>query len=392
MRRISSTIGNSGAHTSPGTPENDGDDNYGEGMSKWWGSERVSLPPATIIRRQISGAALMPYNNGRALPSKWDDAERWITSPVSGVGGTKNTALQPQRKPKSKSGPLGPPGVMYMPNFSPNLAVVGSGNGRDFTAGSALTAGLLVPDGISIQYALDDGMKSDLAYDENPVTQSANLPGSSDSVGENSVSDSQDNETKWAAPMVSRVVSRRDMATQMSPEGSTRSSFSIPPSSRESAPELNNSCSSMSEVRDVQVDKGAIITRLSRKQCPRKMKKKSSEFKNLACPWTGAVGSSSSRHTSKMQRHEAKITAWENLQKAKAEAAIRKLEVKLEKKRSESTDKILNKLRTAQVKVQAMRMSMTENQVQQSSRVSPKIFLSKALKKGSILGCFFRRN
>jgi hypothetical protein len=28
-----------------------------------------------------------------------------------------------------------------------------------------------------------------------------------------------------------------------------------------------------------------------------------------------------------LQREEAKITAWENLQKAKAEAAIRKLEV-----------------------------------------------------------------
>ena len=31
--------------------------------------------------------------------------------------------------------------------------------------------------------------------------------------------------------------------------------------------------------------------------------------------------------TFRLQREEAKITAWENLQKAKAEAAIRKLEV-----------------------------------------------------------------
>lgn len=30
----------------------------------------------------------------------------------------------------------------------------------------------------------------------------------------------------------------------------------------------------------------------------------------------------------RLQREEAKITAWENLQKAKAEAAIRKLEVR----------------------------------------------------------------
>lgn len=30
----------------------------------------------------------------------------------------------------------------------------------------------------------------------------------------------------------------------------------------------------------------------------------------------------------RLQREEAKITAWENLQKAKAEAALRKLEVR----------------------------------------------------------------
>ncbi|KAI4982340.1 hypothetical protein ZWY2020_022832 [Hordeum vulgare] len=40
------------------------------------------------------------------------------------------------------------------------------------------------------------------------------------------------------------------------------------------------------------------------------------------------------RCISKCKREEAKITAWENLQKAKAEAAIRKLEMKLEKKRN----------------------------------------------------------
>ncbi|KAJ0039705.1 hypothetical protein Pint_28044 [Pistacia integerrima] len=55
---------------------------------------------------------------------------------------------------------------------------------------------------------------------------------------------------------------------------------------------------------------------------------------------------------SKLQREEAKISAWENLQKAKVEAAIRKLEMKLEKKRSHSMDKILNKLKISQRKAQ----------------------------------------
>ncbi|KAL5131682.1 hypothetical protein HKD37_12G034510 [Glycine soja] len=45
----------------------------------------------------------------------------------------------------------------------------------------------------------------------------------------------------------------------------------------------------------------------------------------------------------KAKSEEAKISAWENLQKAKAEAAIRKLEMKLEKRRASSMDKIMNK-------------------------------------------------
>ncbi|KAK4759523.1 hypothetical protein SAY87_022654 [Trapa incisa] len=55
------------------------------------------------------------------------------------------------------------------------------------------------------------------------------------------------------------------------------------------------------------------------------------------------------------EREEAKITAWENLQKAKAEAAIRKLEVKLEKTRLSSMDRILKKLRRAELNAQEMR-------------------------------------
>ncbi|KAI3806619.1 hypothetical protein L1987_22529 [Smallanthus sonchifolius] len=44
---------------------------------------------------------------------------------------------------------------------------------------------------------------------------------------------------------------------------------------------------------------------------------------------------------------DKRITALENLQNAKAEASIRKLEMKLEKKKLESMDKIMNKLRIA---------------------------------------------
>ncbi|KAK1376897.1 hypothetical protein POM88_033090 [Heracleum sosnowskyi] len=52
------------------------------------------------------------------------------------------------------------------------------------------------------------------------------------------------------------------------------------------------------------------------------------------------------RQSLSIKREEARITGWENLQKAKAEAAIWKLEMKLEKKRSSSMDKIMKKLKS----------------------------------------------
>lgn len=144
----------------------------------------------------------------------------------------------------------------------------------------------------------------------------------------------------------------------------------------------------------------------------------------------------------RLQREEAKITAWENLQKAKAEAAIRKLEVlqdytgshwniyvlpagfwndwhnntliplkkiqmKLEKKRSSSMDKILNKFRAAQMKAQEMRNSISENEAHDdhhqppttrrrrrrtshsSSSSSSSVFSCKIVKMASLSNYFF---
>ena len=90
---------------------------------------------------------------------------------------------------------------------------------------------------------------------------------------------------------VSRVISRRDVATQMSPEGSTysspkgNSSFSAFPLPIPAAVEQHNYNSAEVEIRDVQVDKGATITRQSKKLGARRMRRKSSDFKELASTW-----------------------------------------------------------------------------------------------------------
>ena len=142
---ISSRRSGSGTFPSPGTP------NYRQGgvaMQKGWCSERVPLH-SSAARKQV-GAALLPLSNGRTLPSKWEDAERWILSPVSGDGIGRVSLPQPQRKPKSKSGPLGPPGVAYYSMYSPAVPMFEVGNGGSFMAGSPFSAGAISADGLAV--------------------------------------------------------------------------------------------------------------------------------------------------------------------------------------------------------------------------------------------------
>ena len=111
--------GVAGIKKSPWTP------NYQKG----WSSERVPLP--------INGRQRY-LCNGKVLPSKWEDAERWIGSPVS-VDGTGRLVLPSYyRRPKSKSGPLGAHSPL-VPCFDSERVVNVAGS-------SPFLAGVLVAD------------------------------------------------------------------------------------------------------------------------------------------------------------------------------------------------------------------------------------------------------
>lgn len=377
MNQKSTSLMNSGLYTSPATPEY-GDNNV-TGFQKGWSSERVPLP-SNSSRRQISTTALMPFNSGRTVPSKWDDAERWITSPVSSYSVWKTPNAQPHRRPKSKSGPLGAPGLMYLPNYSPSVPILESGSISNFIASSPFTTGVLVPDGVSIHYGA--GGNSGGLYTENCMARVTSAPGLSDLFSESSVPSSPDDDTK-EPDSVSCAVSRRDMATQMSTDGSTHASPKESSSSNPPGVEQSKQHATTVEIRDVQVDKGAHVSGLSRKSRVRKPKKGLPDVSESISPWDVADGAKS---MSKSQREEARIAAWENLQKAKAEAEIQKLEMKLEKKRSASMDKILNKLRHAQLKAQDMRRATSDSQPRQSRRDSQRII--QYFKISSFSSCF----
>lgn len=400
MKKPSAAARRTGTFPSPGTP------NYRHasvGIQKGWSSERI--PPHTNANRRNVNTALLPYNNGRTLPSKWEDAERWIVSPVSGDGAMRTSQQQPQRRPKSKSGPLGHPGVAYYQMFSPATPMFEVGRAEKLTANSPFSAGLMAVDGLSVRYGGCEGTGNFLIGSEPCMARSISIHGCSEMLIQPSLPGHQDvkyDATEDSSNNISRAVSRRDMATQMSPESSNHSSpgrdssFSLATPSILPLVELHSMHSSKPEMRDVPVDERVTVTRWSKKnrgKNPGRGSRNADDWKRKDVNYHSAsweVSTETSKSISKVQREEAKITAWENLQKAKAEAAIRKLEMKLEKKRSSSMDKIMNKLRCAQKKAQEMRSSMIANQASsQAARPSERALSFRRTRPiGSFSGCF----
>jgi hypothetical protein len=132
--------------SSPGTPSYHRRRPTVAGYQQGCNSERV-LPPAKGHRRHPGGSVVLPYNNGRTLPSKWEDAERWIFSPnPTNAAGRSVPQLW---RPKSKSGPVGPTGRFGGPcsSVSPSATFVDNGRVGNITANSPfLATGVLLPE------------------------------------------------------------------------------------------------------------------------------------------------------------------------------------------------------------------------------------------------------
>ncbi|RZC30664.1 hypothetical protein D0Y65_001958 [Glycine soja] len=343
MKKSSGSSQKLGSFLSPGAP------NYSEksiGSQKGWSSERVLLQPSSSNIRNACVANLTPFNSGRTIPSKWDDAERWICSPVSGYSNNKTNsyAQLQQRRPKSKSGPIMPPGTGYYSNYSPTIPLRQGLVVKNFMmGGSPFSTGVLAPDAISLhhyysheavfghRYDFDNSMQcSSPLLNENSVAlpSVSSAPMWSELLCDPSSPNSQDEkrkETKNADDVTS--LSKCDKGTQMSPPETENDA---PKSSPNSTMDQQNYLSAKLEVRDVEIDREATTVRWSKSHVPKLSlipgihSRKSSRTEAKA---SGLDIADSTLDSSKIQREEAKIVAWESLQKAKAEAEIRKLEV-----------------------------------------------------------------
>ncbi|XP_076914321.1 uncharacterized protein LOC143573283 isoform X2 [Bidens hawaiensis] len=305
---------------------------------KGWSSERVPLNTNT------NKSTLMVYNNNwKALSSKWEDAERWIVSPVAGEDGLNHSGQQ-QNRTKSKSGPLGP-----------------------HESESPVLTGVNVDYNSLIQYQNGrDNNGNVCSVMDHCIARSVSMHGGSELPSQHS------------SLRIAQDASRRDMATQMSPESSPTSSPTKPPSSSILTVDLQHVRSSKSDIRDVQVDDQITLTPYRRSKSNVEVDRKNK-------------GLDMRESFSKVQREEAKIIAWENLQKAKADAAMRKLEMKLEKKRSSSMDRIINKLQSAQKKAQEMRESVLSDEPPRVDKSSHKpVSFIKIRHVRFLTGCFAR--
>ncbi|ONM22302.1 hypothetical protein Zm00014a_025255 [Zea mays] len=365
------------------------------------------------------------YSNGRTLPSKWEDAERWIFSPNSSDMRGRTTVAH-GRRPKSKSGPLGPPGRLGGQYSSvSSVSLLDSERVGPITSNSHFSAGVLMPGHVC------GGKNTNGAYSGRPIGDEINigegvricpLNGGShpirtprvrkrlDSAVESSASlpstqesiqDEQVEITEDSASTIACIISRKDVATQTSPELSRSSSPNNRPTFNRSLSteqmKERGSCFSDLDIRDVQMDDRVTLTRWSKQNVTRlpnknstniiEWKEKAVESKSLS--W----GFAEAKCISKIGREDTKITAWESIQKAKAEAAIQKLMIKMEKKGSSSLDKILNTLKSAQRKAQVMLEheldAVTANQDGKGSRKAKKgAQRSKNGQISSLSGCF----
>ena len=187
MKNNSVSTQRNGTFPSPGTPSYR---HASMGIQKGWSSERVPLH--TNANRRHVGAALLPLNNGRTLPSKWEDAERWIFSPVGGDGMVRSSVPQPQRRPKSKSGPLGAPGVAYCSLYSPAVPMFEGASVGSLMAGSPLSAGLIMVDGLTIRCGGDHGGGGGFPVRTDPcMARSVSIHGCSELLSRSSLHGSQ---------------------------------------------------------------------------------------------------------------------------------------------------------------------------------------------------------
>uniref|UniRef100_A0A804LCJ8 Remorin C-terminal domain-containing protein n=1 Tax=Zea mays TaxID=4577 RepID=A0A804LCJ8_MAIZE len=282
-------------------------------------SESSSSGPPTVKRSAAVAALLPPFS--RPTPSKWDDAEKWISSPTSNRTGRAGPTAGTMPKKSALAFPehgARQPAVAKVVTDVPTIA------------------GPLVKNSDGLAHP--DLLK--LAHDASIVD--------------------------GPAPAV-RSVSMRDMGTEMTPIASQEPSrtatpmiASSPTSSRTPTPQRTTEFS----VSNIDSNKMAMSeeeVHISTRQEIMDL----GERENRAADWQEAE---KAKYLARFHREEAKIQAWENLQKAKIEAEMKRIEAKIERKRAREQDRLASKLAAVSHRAEAKREAAEARRDQEAAR------------------------
>ncbi|XP_068655017.1 uncharacterized protein [Aristolochia californica] len=91
------------------------------------------------------------------------------------------------------------------------------------------------------------------------------------------------------------------------------------------------------------------------------------EYENRAAAWEEAE---KSKHTARYRREEIKIEAWESHQKAKIEAEMKRLEALVERRKVEAQERMMNKLASLQLRSEEKRAMAEARKNQQAAKTA----------------------
>ncbi|KQK23935.1 uncharacterized protein LOC100844211 isoform X1 [Brachypodium distachyon] len=316
-------------------------------------SESSSSGPPMVKRSAAVAALLPPFS--RPTPSKWDDAEKWISSPTANRTGrvANATVIAPKKS------------AMALPDHGacpPAVAKV--------VAEAPRNTGTL--------------LKSSVGF-----TQPAD-----------SVKPAESSPIIDEPEHVVRSVSMRDMGTEMTPIASQEPSrtgtpiiASSPTSSRTPTPQrsaefcigkMDSSKMDMSQeelqlnTRKEILDLGERLGKTTIAAWASKEERATANFTNVpadkaaeidretrAADWQEAE---KGKYLARFQREEVKIQAWENHQQAKIDAEMKRIEAKMERKRAREHDRLARKMAAARHRAEARREAAEARMTQEAAR------------------------
>nr|AGC39094.1 remorin-3 protein [Dimocarpus longan]AGN88927.1 remorin-3 protein [Dimocarpus longan] len=334
----------------------------------------------------------------RPMPSKWNDAEKWIMNKQNAQANhPKKIALynQTNRLPQTNMVRVVPEHVTY--DHKPSMARAADTKRVDFcqpVSQGAFEKFSFIPPG------------THQAYGGNALVDTYTQSKDTKDVGQQDLSCTKISTEDTSVVPAIRSVSMRDMGTEMTPVASQEPSrtatpvgattplrspaSSIPSTPRRGAPAstpVDNTTDDESqcpvenirrvltdqEMKEktrreivalgVQLGKMNIAAWASKEEQENKNDNPSAEtvdmeelerieYENRAAAWEEAE---KSKHTARFKREEIKIQAWESRQKAKLEAEMQRIEAEVEQMRAQAQAKMVKKIAMARQKSEEKR-------------------------------------